>query len=159
MSDTDQVTLSLTNRLFVKDSNGNVNEVASWEVAQSRYFDPTFGGAVIAGQRNVVEATEDLDGFAFLDGPRNYSPIVNIIRFQHVVGVEWRMDYDPLLGRISNSSFNRGAAGPSGGGPQQSDQRSDGGGQSKSQGLECRGDCILRPAPGYFGLRHHRDYL
>jgi LPS-assembly protein len=106
MSDTDQVTFSLTNRLFVKDKDGNVNEVASWEVAQSRYFDPTFGGAVIAGQRNVVDATEDLDGFAFLDGPRNYSPIVNIIRFQHVLGVEWRMDYDPLLGRISNSSFN-----------------------------------------------------
>jgi LPS-assembly protein len=106
MSDTDQVTLSLTNRLFVKDSNGNVNEVMSWEVAQSRYFDPTFGGAVINGQRNVIAASEDLDGFAFLDGPRNYSPIVSVLRFQHVVGFEWRLDYDPLLGRISNSSFN-----------------------------------------------------
>ncbi len=106
MNDTDQVTLSLTNRLFVKDKNGNVNEVMSWEVAQSRYFDPTFGGAVIPGQRNVVESTEDLDGFDFLDGPRNYSPIVSILRFQHVVGFEWRVDYDPLLGRISNTSFN-----------------------------------------------------
>jgi len=106
MNDTDQVTLSLTNRLFVKDKNGNVNEVASWEVAQSRYFDPTFGGAVIPGQRNVIQSTEELDGFDFLDGPRNYSPIVSILRFQHVVGFEWRLDYDPLLGRISNSSFN-----------------------------------------------------
>ena len=106
MNDTNQVTLSLTNRLFVKDKNGNVNEVMSWEVAQSRYFDPTFGGAVIPGQRNVIESTEDLDGFDFLDGPRNYSPIVSILRFQHVVGFEWRVDYDPLLGRISNSSFN-----------------------------------------------------
>ena len=106
MNDTDQVTLSLTNRLFVKDKNGNVNEVMSWEVAQSRYFDPTFGGAVIPGQRNVIESTEELDGFDFLDGPRNYSPIVSILRFQHVVGFEWRVDYDPLLGRISNSSFN-----------------------------------------------------
>ena len=106
MSDTNQVTLSLTNRLFVKDKDGNVNEVMSWEVAQSRYFDPTFGGAVIPGQRNVIESTEELDGFDFLDGPRNYSPIVSVLRFQHVVGFEWRMDYDPLLGRISNSSFN-----------------------------------------------------
>jgi LPS-assembly protein len=106
MTDTDQVTLSLTNRLLVKDKNGKVSEVMSLEVAQSRYFDPTFGGAVIAGQRNVIEASEDLDGFAFLDGPRNYSPIVSVLRFQHVVGFEWRMDYDPLLGRISNSSFN-----------------------------------------------------
>jgi LPS-assembly protein len=106
MSDTNQVTLSLTNRLFVKDKNGNVTELMSLEVAQSRYFDPTFGGAVIPGQRNVIEASEDLDGFAFIDGPRNYSPIVSILRFQHVVGFEWRLDYDPLLGRISNSSFN-----------------------------------------------------
>jgi len=106
MSDTDEVTLSLTNRLLVKDKNGNVSEVMSWEVAQSRYFDPTFGGAVIPGQRNVVQSTEDLDGFDFLDGPRSYSPIVSILRFQHVLGFEWRVDYDPLLGRISNTSFN-----------------------------------------------------
>jgi LPS-assembly protein len=106
MNDTNQVTLSLTNRLLVKDQNGNVSEVMSLEVAQSRYFDPTFGGAVIPGQRNVLESTEELDGFDFLDGPRNYSPIVSILRFQHVVGFEWRVDYDPLLGRISNTSFN-----------------------------------------------------
>ncbi len=106
MNDTNQVTFSLTNRLFVKDKNGNVNEVASWEVAQSRYFDPTFGGAVIPGQRNVIQSTEELDGFDFLDGPRSYSPIVSVLRFQHVVGFEWRMDYDPLLGHITNSSFN-----------------------------------------------------
>lgn len=105
MNDTNQVTLSLTNRLFVKDKNGNVDEVLSWEVAQSRYFDPTFGGAVIPGQRNVIQSTEDIDGFDFLYGPRSYSPIVSVLRFQHIVGFEWRVDYDPLLGRISNSSF------------------------------------------------------
>ncbi|MGP0076409.1 MAG: LPS-assembly protein LptD [Bryobacteraceae bacterium] len=106
MNDTNQVTFSLTNRLFVKDKDGNVNEVASWEVAQARYFDPTFGGAVIPGQRNVIESTEELDGFDFLWGPRAYSPIVSVLRFQHILGFEWRLDYDPLLGRISNSSFN-----------------------------------------------------
>ncbi len=106
MSDTNQVTLSLANRLFVKDKAGNVNEVLSLEVAQSRYFDPTFGGAVIPGQRNVVEDSEELDGFSFLNGPRNYSPIVSTLRFQHVVGFEWRMDYDPLLGHVTNTTFN-----------------------------------------------------
>jgi len=105
MNDTNQVTFSLTNRLFVKDKNGNVEEVMSWEVAQSRYFDPTFGGAVIPGQRNVIQSTEDIDGFDFLYGPRSYSPVVSVLRFQHIVGFEWRVDYDPLLGRISNSSF------------------------------------------------------
>lgn len=104
MSDTNSVTLSLTNRLFVKDKNGNVNEEFSWEVAQSRYLDPTFGGAVVPGQLNVIQDSLDLDGFAFIAGPRNYSPIVSSFRFQHIVGIEWRMDYDPLLKRITNST-------------------------------------------------------
>ena len=106
LSDTDSLTLSLANRFFVKDKDGNVNEVFSVEVAQSRYFNPTFGGAVIPGQYNVVEDSEELDGFTFLNGPRNYSPIVSALRFQHVVGFEWRVDYDPLLGRVVNTTFN-----------------------------------------------------
>lgn len=106
LTNTNQVTLSVANRLFVKDKDGNVNEVLSWEVSQARYFDPTFGGAVIPGQRNVIESSIDLDGFAFIDGPRNYSPVVSALRFQHVIGLEWRVDYDPLFKRISNSSFS-----------------------------------------------------
>jgi LPS-assembly protein len=106
MSDTNQVTFSIANRLFVKNADGNVTEVLSWELSQSRYFNPTFGGAVIAGQRNVVGSTSELDGFAFLDGPRNYSPVVSAVRFQHRVGFEWRLDYDPLLGHVSNSAFS-----------------------------------------------------
>lgn len=106
MSNTNQVTLSIANRLLVKNKDGNVNEVLTWEVSQSRYFDPTFGGAVVPGQRNVVASSEELDGFAFLNGPRHYSPIVSSLRFQHRVGFEWRLDYDPLLGQVSNSAFN-----------------------------------------------------
>jgi LPS-assembly protein len=106
MSNTNQVTVSVANRLFVKNKDGNVNEALTWEVSQSRYFDPTFGGSVIPGQRNVVDSTDELDGFAFLNGPRNYSPVVSSLRFQHRVGFEWRMDYDPLLGHVTNSEFN-----------------------------------------------------
>jgi LPS-assembly protein len=106
MSDTNQLTLAIANRLYTKDKDGHVTEVLSWDLSQARYFNPTFGGAVVAGQRNVVESSEELDGFAFLDGPRNYSPIVSALRFQHVVGVDWRIDYDPLLKRVSNSSIN-----------------------------------------------------
>jgi LPS-assembly protein len=105
LSNTNELRLSVANRLYVKDKNGNVNEVLSWEVSQSRYFDPTFGGAVVAGRRNVVETASDLTGFAFLDGPRNYSPIVSVLRVQQRIGVEWRADYDPLQGHIINSGF------------------------------------------------------
>ncbi len=106
MNDTNQLTLSLTNRLYLKDKDGNVHEIFSWELSQARYFDPTFGGAVVAGQRNVIQSSEELDGFDFLNGPRNYSPIVSSLRFQQRVGFEWRVDYDPLLHHLSSSSFN-----------------------------------------------------
>ena len=106
LSNTNQVTLSITNRLFVKNKDGNVSEVMSWDLSQSRYFDPTFGGAVRPNQRNVVQSSEELDGFAFLNGPRNYSPVVSTLRFQHTVGLEWRMDYDPLVGHVSNNAIS-----------------------------------------------------
>jgi LPS-assembly protein len=106
LSDTNQVTISIANRIYVKDKDGNVNEVFSWELSQARYFDPTFGGALIPGQRNVLLSSLELDGDAFLAGPRNYSPVVSSMRFQHIIGFEWRVDYDPLLKHISNSSFS-----------------------------------------------------
>ena len=106
MTNTNQLTFSIANRLFVKKKDGNVQEVLTWEVSQARYFDPTFGGAVVPGQRNVIDSTEELDGFAFLDGPRRYSPVISSLRYQQTVGFEWRIDYDPLLKHISNSEFN-----------------------------------------------------
>lgn len=105
LSNTNELRLSIANRLYVKGTDGNVNEFLSWEVSQSRYFDPTFGGAVTAGQRNIVQSEADLTGFAFLDGPRNYSPIVSVLRVQQRIGVEWETDYDPLRGGLTNSGF------------------------------------------------------
>ena len=108
-----------------------------------------------SGPAQRAATTEDLDGFDFLDGPRNYSPIVSVLRFQHVVGFEWRMDYDPMLGRIRNSSFNGNVrlskyffslghtevnTNPVIVAPQRSDQRADRGRQSKPQRLERRGE-------------------
>ena len=83
----------------MKDKNGNVSELLSWQVLQRRYFDPTFGGAVMPGQRNVFLATEEITAYAFIAGPRNYSPIVSTLRIYplHHFGVDWRTDYDPLL--------------------------------------------------------------
>ncbi len=105
LSDTNEVRFSVANRLFVKNKAGNVTEVLSWELWQSRYFDPTFGGAVIAGQRNVVASIADLTGYTFLDGPRTYSPIVSALRFQQKIGFEWRTDYDPKTHEIVNSTL------------------------------------------------------
>ena len=105
LSDTNQVEFSLTNRLLTKDKNGTVTDFLSWELAYERYFDPTFGGALIPGVRNAVQSVLDLTGYSFLDGIRHSSPVVSVLRVQHTrMGLEWRADYDPVLHRLVNSS-------------------------------------------------------
>src|SRR5580700_893617 len=39
-----------------------VRELVTWELAQKYFLDPTFGGALIPGQRNVFTTTADLTG-------------------------------------------------------------------------------------------------
>ena len=105
LTNTTEVEYSLTNRLFTK-SKGRVKEIMSWELWQRRYLDPTFGGAVTNQSRNVLASTVGLTPYGFLDGLRNYSPIVSALRLQpNHVGIEWRMDYDPVRQHVVNSSF------------------------------------------------------
>jgi LPS-assembly protein len=105
LTNTNQVEFSLANRLLAKDKNGTVTDFLSWQIWYDRYFDPTFGGAVVPGQRNVIQNTIDLTGYAFLDGRRHSSPVVSALRVQSKVGVEWRADYDPISHHIVNSSI------------------------------------------------------
>ena len=106
LSNTHEVEFSLTNRLLSKDSNGNVSEVLSWQLWYKRYLDPTFGGAVIPGQRNVLTSTVDLTGIPFLDGPRHQSPVVSVLRYQSNINLEWRTDYDPVRGGFIDTGVN-----------------------------------------------------
>lgn len=104
-SNTHEVEFSMTNRLLKRNGTGGVDDVLSWQVWYKRYLDPTFGGAVVAGQRNVVESSALLTGYAFLNGPRNQSPITSVLRVQARVGLEWRADYDPVRRAFVNSSL------------------------------------------------------
>ena len=107
LSNTNQVEFSLNNRLLAKDKNGTVTDFINWQLLYDRYFDPTFGGAIIPGQRNVIQSSLDLTGYGFLDGARHSSPIVSVLRVQQSrVGLEWRTDYDPLFRRFANSSLS-----------------------------------------------------
>jgi LPS-assembly protein len=84
-----------------------VREVATWEVIQKYFLDPTFGGALVSGQRNVFSTTEDLTGIAFITQPRHLSPLVSRLRAatgSHT-DTEWDVDYDFQLGRINASSL------------------------------------------------------
>jgi LPS-assembly protein len=105
LNNTSEAEVALFNRLFVKRGE-ETHEILTWQLWQRRYFDPTFGGAVVPGQRNVFASTIGLTGYAFFNGPRNYSPIVSALRLSPIpsAAVEWRTDYDPLFPRISNSS-------------------------------------------------------
>ena len=114
MSNTTEAEISVINRLYAKRGN-DVNEVFSWQLWQRRYFDPTFGGVLSApdpatgqSRRNVLPSSLQVSGFAFLDGPRNYSPVVSVLRVSPVsgLGMEWRSDYDPLRSRPVNSMLS-----------------------------------------------------
>ena len=104
LSNTNELEVSVTNRLYAKRGD-NVQEVFSWELSQKRFFDPTFGGAVVPGQRNVVLSAVEMTPYAFLDGPRSNSPVVSIFRASPKpgLGVEWRADYDTGRQEIVNS--------------------------------------------------------
>lgn len=105
-SNTNQLQFSLTNRLLAKRKDGQVYDFLTWQLLYDRFFDPNFGGAVIAGNRNIIESEMDLTGIAFLDGPRNYSPVSSVLRLQSVVNFEWRTDYDPLFHRFADTSVS-----------------------------------------------------
>ena len=107
LSNTNQLTVSVTNRLYRKDNAGNVSEILTWRLSQARYFDPTFGGAVQPGIGNVVLATEEFTPFAFLEGPRNYSPVSSSLEFNpySFLSLYWRADYDPLTKRLLASVY------------------------------------------------------
>jgi LPS-assembly protein len=81
-------------------------EILSWEVGQKYYFDPTFGNALVAGQRNVFTSTAEFTGVAFLDSARRFAPIISRLRMETSprTNTEWDLDYDLKAGRINNST-------------------------------------------------------
>jgi LPS-assembly protein len=91
VTDTNEIEYGITNRFMAG------YEFLTWRVAQKLYFDPTFGGALVAGRRNTLEPLMDLTGVAFSSGtPRRFSPIVSTVRIattpQTTTDIE--VDYD-----------------------------------------------------------------
>jgi len=82
-------------------------EVVNWELLQKYFLDPTFGGALVPGQRNVFATTIDLTGIAFATQARHLSPLVSRLRVETSdrTDAEWDLDYDFQLGRIDASTL------------------------------------------------------
>ena len=81
LADTNQLKLSLTNRIYQKDSKGKISEVFTWNLAQERYFDPTFGGAVQPYQRNVIFESDEFTPVCFSERPA----LIFAYRFDHAL--------------------------------------------------------------------------
>ncbi|MDR3717838.1 MAG: LPS assembly protein LptD [Bryobacteraceae bacterium] len=106
VANTTQVSAMIVNRIWTKSASGEVRDWLNWEIGQEKYFDPTFGGAIITGTRNIVESTSDFGAYSFLERPRGWSPITSTLRVQPLprFGVEWRADYDPQRRLMVDSS-------------------------------------------------------
>jgi len=96
------VEFGFTQRLYVKNGDEQPLELFSWSIVQKHYFDPTFGGAIFNGQRNVLQALDSITPFAFATGPRNWSPIVSDFKFApgSKYDAEQIVEYDPQLSKI-----------------------------------------------------------
>jgi LPS-assembly protein len=102
LTDTSEVEYGFTQRLFRKDGDGQPQELISWRIVQKHYFDPTFGGAIVNGQRNVFQAFDSISPFAFAFGPRNWSPIVSDFKITPggIYDIEQILHYDPQIQRL-----------------------------------------------------------
>ncbi|MGC2696775.1 MAG: LPS assembly protein LptD [Candidatus Angelobacter sp.] len=86
------------------------DEFVSWEVKMKYFADPTFGGAILNGTRNVLTTTADFTGIAFVTDPRRFSPVVSRFRLRTSSNsdLEWQLDYDTKKGRINSSTLYTG---------------------------------------------------
>jgi LPS-assembly protein len=100
--DTNEFEYSLTQRLFHRTDSGT-QEFLSWRVAQKYYFDPTFNGALVSGQRNAFDALDSVTPFAFADTPRHFSPIVSDLRMMPggLYDVQFLVNYDPVRSKAT----------------------------------------------------------
>ena len=81
-------------------------EIVTWELAQKYFLDPTFGGALVPGRRNVFSSTVELTGIAFVTEPRHLSPLISRLRISTSMrnDIEWDTDYDFQTGRVNTST-------------------------------------------------------
>jgi LPS-assembly protein len=114
MSGSNEVEYSIANRFFSRrptsDGGHTTNEFLSVRIGQKYFFDPTFGGALVPGQRNVFFPLNTLTAFAFEDAYRRFSPIITRIRFTPAGRYEadFRMDYDQQAHKIRAASVSGG---------------------------------------------------
>ena len=101
LTNTNEVEYGVTQRLWVKDGDDQPKELISWQLVQKHFFDPTFGGALVPGARNVFQTLDQISPFAFADGPRNWSPLVSDFKLNPggPLDFEQILEYDTQRGK------------------------------------------------------------
>ncbi|HTQ97023.1 MAG TPA: LPS assembly protein LptD [Candidatus Acidoferrum sp.] len=103
LTNTSQIEYGVTQHLYLKEGDGQPIDFLSWRLVQYHYFDPTFGGAIVDGQRNVFQALDSITPFAFAATPRNWSPIVSDVKLTPggKYDAESIIEYDPQLQKVT----------------------------------------------------------
>jgi LPS-assembly protein len=103
LTDTNEVEYGITERLYRRDGSGDTEELATWRVVQKYFFDPTFGGALVSGQRNVFQTLDSLTPFAFAGEARRFSPIVSDLTIEpgKHYDTQFIVNYDPQRNRMT----------------------------------------------------------
>ncbi|MGB9401900.1 MAG: LPS assembly protein LptD [Candidatus Acidiferrales bacterium] len=104
LTDTNEVEYGVRQRLFRRiDDDGDAQELVSWDIKEKYFFDPTFGGALEPGVRNVFQTLDAFTPFAFADQARHFSPIVSDIRVTPggIYDAQFIVNYDPRRGQVT----------------------------------------------------------
>jgi LPS-assembly protein len=104
ITDTNELEYGVTQRLFVKDEGDDqARELISWRLVQKHFFDPTFGGAAVPGERNVFQALNSITPFAFALGSVHWSPIVSDFTVSpgSRYDIEQILEYDPTIEKLT----------------------------------------------------------
>ncbi|MGA8222029.1 MAG: LPS assembly protein LptD [Candidatus Acidiferrales bacterium] len=103
LTDTNEVEYGFTQRFYRRKRGGEAKELVSWRLVQKYFFEQTFGGALVNGQRNVFQTLDSLTPFAFADQPRKYSPLVSDLKVTpgKRFDTQLRIDYDPRRGQMT----------------------------------------------------------
>jgi LPS-assembly protein len=103
LTDTNEIEYGITQRLYRRKKDGDAEELVSWRLVQKYFFDTTFGGALINGQRNVFQTLDDITPFAFADSPRRFSPIVSDLKIEpgKHFDTEFIFNFDPKRNQLT----------------------------------------------------------
>ncbi len=103
LTNTNELQYGFTQRLYLKEGEEQPQGLIAWSIFQKHYFDPTFGGAILPGVRNVFQALNSITPFAFATGPVHWSPIVSDFRVTPGgrYDAEQILEYDPNLQKIT----------------------------------------------------------